>query len=332
MNADSLTMAPKRLGAALMFMAMPLAPGDACSAEAAYPTRPIRLIVGQAAGGATDVVVRAFAARLGEALGETIVVDNRPGAGGALGAVIVAKATADGYTLLAGTNGPIAISPHVMRVQYDVQRDFSPIVLFSEVPFAVVVHPSVPANTLGGLIAAAKAQPGKLLFGSSGQSGTPHLCLELLKHLTGIDIVHVPYRGGAPAQVDLMAGRVQMYCAGFPSLAPNIRAGKIRALAVAAKRRSSVMPDVPAAAEAGVSGFEVTAWNGILAPMSTPKAVVQRLYEAASAVMKNPEFRSYLEKSGAEPVLLGPEDFAKYIREESERWGRVVKAAGVRAQ
>jgi tripartite-type tricarboxylate transporter receptor subunit TctC len=306
--------------------------GVAAAADVPYPNRPIRLIVGQAAGGATDIVIRAFATRLGEALGETIVVDNRAGAGGAIGAAIVARAAPDGYTLLAGTNGPLAISPHVMQVQNDVRRDFRPVVLFSEVPFAVVVHPSVPAKTLSELIALAKSQPGRLRFGSSGQSGTPHLCLELLKHLGGIDFVHVPYRGGAPAQVDLMAGRVQMYCAGFPSLAPSIRAGKIRALAVAAKKRSNVMPEVPTAAEAGLPGFEVTAWNGILVPAKTPEAIVQRLYEAAATVMQSPEFRAYLEKSGAEPVLVGGADFAQFLRGESELWARVVKAAGIRSE
>ncbi|HYC48064.1 MAG TPA: tripartite tricarboxylate transporter substrate binding protein [Burkholderiales bacterium] len=304
----------------------------AAAGEAPYPNRPIRLIVGQAAGGATDIVIRAFATRLADALGGTIVVDNRPGAGGAIGAAIVANAAPDGYTLLAGTNGPLAISPHVMRVQYDVQRDFIPVALFSEVPFAVVVHPSVQAKTLRELIALAKSQPGKLHFASSGQGGTPHLCLELLKHLTGIDIVHVPFRGGAPAQIDLMAGRVQMYCAGFPSLAPNIRAGKIRALAVASKKRSSVMPQVPTAAEAGLPNFEVTAWNGILVPAKTPEAIVRRLHDAAAVVVKSPEFQAYLQKSGAEPLLLGRTEFGKYIREESQLWARVVKAAGITNQ
>ena len=321
----------RRLILTLAF-AVPLVACNAIAAEAPYPTRPVRLIVGQAAGGATDIVIRAFAVRLADALGGTIVIDNRPGAGGAIGAAIVAQAAPDGYTLLAGTNGPLAISPHVMRVQYDVQRDFVPVALFSEVPFAVVVHPSVQAGTLRELIALAKSQPGKLHFASSGQSGTPHLCLEMLKHLAGIDIVHVPYRGGAPAQTDLMAGRVQIYCAGFPSLAPNIRAGKIRALAVAAKARSSVMPQVPTAAEAGLAGFEVTAWNGILAPASTPDVVIRRLYEASAAVMKSSEFQSFLKKSGAEPLLVGRGDFDKYIRDESGKWARVVKAAGITSQ
>jgi tripartite-type tricarboxylate transporter receptor subunit TctC len=295
-----------------------------------YPDRPIRLIVGQAPGGATDIVVRAFAQRLSHELGQTIVIDNRAGAGGIIGAALVATAAPDGYTLLAGSNGPIAISPHVTRgLQYAPQKDFAPVALYSEVPFVVVAHPSVKATTLKELIALAKAQPGTLNFASSGQAGTPHLCMELLRYLAGIDLVHVPYKGGAPAQVDLMAGRVQLYCAGFPSLATHIKSGKIRALALAARERSPVMPQVPTAAEAGLKGFEVTAWNGLLAPARTPKAVIQALYAATAAVMKAPEFATELRARGAEPLLLGPAESSEYIRRESEKWARVVKAGRV---
>ena len=305
----------------------------ASGVHAAYPQRPIRLIVGQAPGGATDIIVRAFAKRLSDELGQQIVVDNRAGAGGIIGAALVAAAPADGYTLLTGTNGPIAISPHVTPgLQYAPQKDFAPVALFSEVPFVLVAHPSVKAATLRELIALAKSQPGKLLFGSSGQAGTPHLCVELLKYLAGIDLVHVPYRGGAPAQVDLVAGRVQLYCAGFPSLAAHIQTGKIRALAIAAPKRSPVMPQLPTTAEAGLPGFEVNAWNGILVPAKTPKAVIDRLYAATAVVMKSPEFQAELRARGAEPMLMGPADFAAYIRRESEKWAKVVKAGKVTAE
>lgn len=291
------------------------------------------MIVGQAPGGATDIVARGFAKRLSAELGQTIVIDNRAGAGGVIGTALVAQAPPDGYTLLIGTNGPIAISPHVTsKLAFDPLRDFAPVALFSEVSFAVVVHPSVKATTLGELIALAKAQPGMLLFGSSGQAGTPHLCLELLKQLAGIDIVHVPYRGGAPAQIDLMAGRVQMYCAGFPSLAQHVKAGKMRALAVAAARRSPVMPHVPTAAEAGVKGFEVTAWNGVLAPAGTPKAIVDRLHAAIVAILKQPDFAAELSAQGAEPVVLGPQAFATYIKRELDKWAKVVKAGRITAE
>jgi tripartite-type tricarboxylate transporter receptor subunit TctC len=305
---------------------------SAAAADSAYPQRAIRLIVGQAAGGASDVVIRAFASRLSDQLGQTIVVDNRAGAGGIIGAALVANAPPDGYTLLAGTNGPIAISPHITPgLQYDPMRDFAPVALYSEVPFVVVAHPSMP-GTAREVIALAKSQPGKLLFGSSGQAGTPHLCMELFKHLAGVDLVHVAYKGGAPAQVDLLAGRVQLYCAGFPSLAPHVKSGKIRALAVAAPKRVAAMPQVPTAAEAGLRDFEVTAWNGILAPAKTPKAVIERLEAAVAHVMKAPDFLTELQARGAEPLFLGPAEFSKYIRRESEKWARVVRAGKVTAQ
>ena len=298
-----------------------------------YPQRPIRLIVGQAPGGATDLVMRAFAKRLSDEVGQTIVVDNRAGAGGIIAAALVATAPPDGYTLLAGTNGPIAISPHVTPgLQYDPAKDFAAVALYSEVPFVLVAHPSVKAANVRELIALAKSQPGKLHFGSSGQAGTPHLCVELFKYLAGIDIVHVAYKGGAPAQVDLIAGRVELYCAGFPSLAPHIKSGKIRALAVAAPQRLSVMPNVPTGTEEGLRGFEVNAWNGVLAPAKTPKSVIDRLHAAIARVMKSQDFTSELRARGAEPLLLGPSEFSQYIRRESEKWAKVVKAGKVTSQ
>lgn len=311
-----------------------LALGCAVSASAPaadYPNRPIRLVVGQAPGGATDIVARVFAARWAEELGGSIVVDNRAGAGGIIGVEIAAHAPADGYTLLVATNGPIAISPHVMKkLPYEPLRDFAPVALFSQVPYVVVVHPSVKAQTLGEFIALARVQPGKINFGSSGQAGTPHLCSELLKNLTGIDIVHVPYRGGAPAQVDLIAGRVQMYCAGFPGLLPHIQAGRMRALAVTAPERSAIMPSVPTAAESGVKGFEVSAWNGILAPAGTPRSVIDRLYKATVAVLGKREFEEELKARGVERLVLGPREFAEHIKRESAKWAKVVKAGNIR--
>ncbi|HYH41869.1 MAG TPA: tripartite tricarboxylate transporter substrate binding protein [Burkholderiales bacterium] len=310
-----------------------LSAASAMGAQPTYPERPIRLIVGQAAGGATDIVARAFAKRLGDELGQTVVVDNRAGAGGIIGTALVASAPPDGYTLLVGTNGPIAISPHITpNIQYDPFRDFAPVALFSEIPFVVVVNASVKANTLGELIALAKAQPGKLNFASSGQAGTPHLCSELFKYLAKIDIVHVPFRGGAPAQADLIAGRVQIYCAGFASLAPHVKAGKLRALAIAAAERSKTMPQTPTAAEAGLRGFEVNAWNGLLAPAKTPKPILDRLYRAVAAVMKSPEFQSELKARDVEPLLVGPAEFSAYIRRESEKWGKVIKAGRITSE
>jgi tripartite-type tricarboxylate transporter receptor subunit TctC len=296
-----------------------------------YPERPIRLIIGQAPGGATDIVARAFARSLSEELGQNIVVDNRTGAGGTIGATLAANAAPDGYTLLLGTNGPIAIAPHVMhKLAYDAAKDFSAIALFSQVPYIVVVHPSTNARTLGELVALARSRPGQLQFGSSGLGSTPHLCLELLKDLAGIDMLHVPYRGGALAQTDLMAGRIQVYCAGFPALSTHVRAGKIRALAVTAPERARLMPQLPTAAEAGVPGFEVNAWNGLIAPAKTPAHIIKRLHAAVVAAANHPKFEKELEARGVEKLVLGPQEFSSYISRESTKWEKVSKAANLR--
>jgi tripartite-type tricarboxylate transporter receptor subunit TctC len=303
----------------------------AAGAGAAYPERPVRMIVGQAAGGASDIVARVYAQALAVELGQHVVVDNRSGAGGIIGAQLVAQAAPDGYTLLLGTNGPIAIAPHMMeKVGYDTARDFAPVALFSQVPYITVVHPSVQANTLGELVALAKAKPGQLQFGSSGLGGTPHLCLELLKVLTGIDMLHVPFRGGAPAQTDLIAGRVQVYCAGFPGLLPHVRSGKLRALVITAPERAKLMPQLPTSAQAGVPGFEVNAWNGVLAPAKTPPAIIARLYEATVKLSSRADYEKDLEARGVEKLVLGPKEFSAYIRAESDKWRKVVATGKAR--
>ena len=300
-------------------------------ATTVYPERPIRLLVGQAPGGATDIVARAFAKMFGEALGQNVVVDNRTGAGGTIGATLAANATPDGYTLLLGTAGPMTIAPHIMmKVAYDPLKSFETVALFSQVPYVIVVHPSTNVRTLGELVALAKANPGKLQFGSSGLGTPPHLCIELLKNLTGTDMLHVPYRGGAPAQLDLIAGRIQVYCAGFPGLSPHVRAGKIRALAVTAAERARLMPDLPTTAEAGVPGLEANAWNGVMVPAKTPAHIIKRLYEATVAVANRPDFEKELEARGVEKLVLGPDAFRKYIQRESEKWERLSKAANVK--
>lgn len=299
----------------------------ATAGAADYPQRPIRLIVGQAPGGASDIVARAYARAMSEELGQNVVVDNRTGAGGTIGAAIAAHSAPDGYTLLLATNGPIAIAPHVMeKLEYVPTRDFAAVALFSQVPYITVVHPSVNARTLGELVALARAKPGQLQFGSSGLGSTPHLCLELLKTLTGIDMLHVPYRGGTPAQVDLLAGRTQVYCAGFPALMTHVRAGKLRALVVTTPARATLMPQLPTAAEAGVPGFEVNAWNGLLAPVKTPEAIIKRLYAATVKVSAQPDFEKELEARGVEKLVLGPKEFGAYIRRESAKWAKVAAA------
>jgi tripartite-type tricarboxylate transporter receptor subunit TctC len=321
-----------RLASAVSLILFVLLPMSAWSAQPGYPDRPIRLIVGQAPGGATDIVARAFAKVLSDVLGQNIVVDNRTGAGGTIGAVLVANSAPDGYTLLLGTNGPIAIAPHLMdKLQYEPHKDFQPVALFSQVPYIVVTHPSMKAASLAELVSLAKARPGEIQFGSSGQGSTPHLCIELLKNITGIDMLHVPYRGGTPAQVDLLAGRIQVYCAGFPALATHVRAGKIRALAVTAAERARLMPELPTTAEAGVPGFEVNAWNGLLVRAGTPRTVIERLYAATVTAAARPEFEKELEARGVEKLLLGPKEFSTYIRRESAKWEKVAKAARLKA-
>jgi len=310
-----------------LFCAAALLGAAGFAAAAGYPERPVRMIVGQAPGGASDIVARVYAQALSAELGQNVVIDNRSGAGGAIGATIVSQATPDGYTLLLGTNGPIAIAPHMgEKLEYVPERDFAPVVLFSQVPYIVVVHPSVQAKTLGELAALARAKPGALQFGSSGSGGTPHLCMELFKVLTGVDMLHVPFRGGAPAQIDLIAGRIQVYCAGFPGLLPHVRSGKLRALAITAPERARLMPQLPTAAEAGMAGFEVNAWNGVLAPAKTPAAVIARLHEATVKLSQRPEYEKELEARGVEKMVLGPKEYAAYIRAESAKWRKVVMA------
>jgi tripartite-type tricarboxylate transporter receptor subunit TctC len=317
----------RKLWGAMLFFTTVLPPVAAWGALPSYPERPIRLIIGQAPGGATDIVARAFAKVLSEELGQNVVADNRTGAGGTIGATLAASAPPDGHTLLLGTNGPIAIAPHLMsKLQYDPAKAFEPVALFSQVPYVVVTHPSVKAATLKELIALAKSRPGEIQFGSSGMGSTPHLCMELFKNLAGVDMLHVPYRGGAPAQVDLVAGRIHVYCAGFPALATHVRAGKIRALAVTASERAKLMPEIPTSAEAGVPGFEVNAWNGLLAPKGTPRAIIERLYKAVVAAANRPEFEKELEARGVEKLVLGPAQFRDYIERESAKWARVAKA------
>ena len=318
-----------RSAASLVLAMLPIA---VSSASAVYPDRPIRLIVGQAPGGATDIVARAFAKVLADELGQNVVVDNRTGAGGTIGATLAANSAPDGYTLLLGTNGPIAIAPHNMtKLQYDPEKAFEPVALFSQVPYIVVTHPSVKAATLGELVALAKSRPGEIQFASSGLGSTPHLCMELFRNLTGVDMLHVPYRGGAPAQVDLVAGRVHAYCAGFPALSGHVRAGKIRALAVTASERARLMPELPTSAEAGVPGLEVNAWNGLLAPRGTPRHVIERLYKAVVAAANRPEFEKELDARGVEKLVLDPKAFGAYIEREAAKWARVARAGKLKA-
>jgi len=297
-----------------------------------YPNRPIRLIVPYPAGASTnDILGRALAPKLAEALGQNVVVDNRPGAGGNLGSDLVAKSVPDGYTVLLGTNGPIAVSQHVFKkLPYEPLRDLAPVSMFALIPYIITVHPSVPAASLKEFIALAKAKPGQLHFASAGNASTPHLCGELLKAVAGIDIVHVPYKGGALAMIDTVGGQTQMYCTGLPSVVQQIKAGKLRALAVTTLKRSPVLPEMGTAAEQGLAGFDVNSWNGFMVPARTPPAVVTALQAATERIMATPEMKTYMRQQGADIFMLGPREFGNYLRNESAKWAKVVKAANVR--
>ena len=303
------------------------------AARAAYPDRPIRLIVAYPAGASTnDILGRAMADRLTKKLGQQVVVDNRPGAGGTIGTELAAEAEPDGYTLLLGANGPMSISPHVLKLKYDPNKSFAPVTMFAVVPYVIVINPTVKARTLKEFIALAKQKPGDLKFSSAGIASTPHLCGELLKLVGGVNLLHVPYKGGAPATAALLANETQMYCAGAVGQAGGIRAGRTIGLAVTWKKRLEGLPELPSAPEAGVPDLEVASWNGILAPKGTPKAVVDKLNRTIIDIVNSPDMHGFLVKQGVEVMTLGPKEFSGFIASELDKWGKVIRKAGVKIQ
>jgi tripartite-type tricarboxylate transporter receptor subunit TctC len=294
-----------------------------------YPNKPIRLVVPFAAGGTTDFLARAIAQDLGTSMGTTVVVDNRPGAGGNIGSDLVARSEPDGYTLLLGTVGTHAINASLYKkMPYDTVKDFAPISLVASVPNILVVHPSVPAKSVKELIALAKAKPGTLAFASSGNGSSIHLSGELFKSMAEVDMFHVPYKGSGPALTDLVGGQVQLMFDNMPSSFPHVKAGRLRALAVTSAKRSPAAPDVPTIAESGVPGYEAVAWFGILAPAGTPPEIVKKLNTEIAKTLKSPEVTKRLASQGAEPVSNTPEQFAAYIKSEMAKWAKVVKASG----
>jgi tripartite-type tricarboxylate transporter receptor subunit TctC len=296
-----------------------------------YPTRPVRWISPWPPGGANDVFSRAIAQELTKSLGQPVVVENRPGAAGTIGSDAAAKAAGDGYTVVMGSSPTHAIAPSVYpNLPYDPLRDFATVTLVAVVPNVLVVHPSVPARSVAELVAYAKANPGKLNFSSTGNGTSQHLSGELFRTLTGIDIVHVPYKGTAPALTELLAGQVQMAFENLPSMLPHIQSGKLRALAVTPARRSNAVPDLPTVAEAGVPGYEASVWFGVFATAGTPKPIVERLHGDIMKALSTPELKERMAKLGAEVVGLGPDEFAKYLRQEIPKWADVVKRAGVK--
>jgi tripartite-type tricarboxylate transporter receptor subunit TctC len=297
-----------------------------------YPVRPIRLVVGFPPGGGVDTTARAIAPRLGERLGQQIVIDNRAGATGNVAAELVAKAPPDGYTVSIGSIAPLAVNPSLyVNSPVDPLRDFAPITRIGDSTNVLVVHPSLAAATVKELVALAQAKPGALNGGSSGIAGAGHLALELFNVLARVRITHVPYKGGGPAMVDLLGGNIQLIFATTASAAAHIKSGRIRALAVTTAKRSTLMPELPTVAEAGVAGFEANNWYGFVAPAKTPRSIVLRLNKEALAVMSLPEVKDTLFRDGVEVAPTTPEAFGAYMRAEHAKWTRVIRSAGIKA-
>jgi len=315
---------------AALFATILLAALPAAAAEDDYPNHTVRIVVPFAPGGSTDVVARILADKLQGELKQSFVVENRAGAGGNIGADVVAKSNPDGYTLLMGTTGVLAINNYLYKdMPFDPQRDFAHVSYTSLITNILVVNPNVPAKNVAELIALAKAKPGELTFASSGAGSSTHLSAELFKSMAGVDIVHVPYKGSSQAITDLMAGHVTMLVDNAPSSLPYVQQGKLRALAVTSLKRMPGLPDVPTLDEAGVKGYESLSWSGIVAPAATPKPVIAKLNAAIERVLAMPDVRKKFADLGVDPVGGPPEAFARHIRAESEKLGRVVKAANI---
>ena len=298
-----------------------------------YPTKPVHLIVPFTPGGSSDLLGRAIGQELAGSLGQPVVIDNVPGAGGSIGAEKAARSAADGYTLLMGHIGTLAVNPSLYpKLGYDPIKSFAPVAWVARVPNVLVVNTDVPARTLAELVAYAKAHPGKLAYGSGGNGSAAHITMEYLKLQTGTSILHIPYRGTAPSITDLLAGQVQMLFTGAPALLPHIKSGKMRALAVSSPRRLAQLPDVPTVAESGVPGtrdFSADQWYGVVAPAGTPPAVVGALNQKINEALNAPQVRKRLEFEGAEATPTTPQAFADLIASELPRWSRVVKSAQI---
>jgi tripartite-type tricarboxylate transporter receptor subunit TctC len=320
-----------------LVMAVPIAIASLLSltalparAQEDYPSRPIRFIVPVAAGGLTDILTRVIGERLQERLGQPVVVDNKAGAGGIIGMEAAARAASDGYTLAMSYIGVAAVNPSLYKnLPYDPIRDFVPVSLVANFPMVLMVHPGVPVNSVSEFVSLLKAKPGELNYGSAGNATTSHLAMELFLRETGTKMVHVPYKGAAPAMTDLLAGRL---AASFDSLTlalPQVKAGKIRALGIASRQPSALAPEIPTIAEEDVPGFEVTGWYGVLAPRGTPKPIVDKLSKEFAAIVNEPEMRAQLASRGIEPVGTDSDAFSQLLREETEKWRRVVNEADI---
>jgi len=312
------------LGLLLLASAMP------ASAQQGYPARPIRFIVPFAPGGGTDFMARLVSQKLGERLGQQIIVDNRAGAGGTVGSNLVAKAAPDGYTLLLGQVSPLAISPHLEKVPYDPVRDFSAASLLASSYHVLVVHPSLPVKSVKDLVALAKARPGQINYGSSGAGTNLFLIAELFKATTGTDIVHIPYKGTAPAVIAILSGESQMMFGGITGVLSHVESNRLRALGVTSPRRSPLLPRVPTLIESGLRGVDAASWYALLGPAGLPREILDRLSHEVAQLAANADYRAQLEKQAFEPHSTRPDEYPAFIKAELAKWAKVIKAAGIK--
>ncbi|WP_456281544.1 tripartite tricarboxylate transporter substrate binding protein [Cupriavidus sp. JZ107] len=327
------SLARRALLAAMAMLCAAAVPALSASAAEAFPSKPIRLIVPFTPGGTTDILARLVAQKAGEALGQPMVVENRPGAGGNIGAEAAARSAADGYTLLMGTLGTQVTNQFIYpRMPYDSAKDFAPVTLVANSPNVLLVNSTLPANSIGELIALARREPGKINYASTSTGGSPHLSGELLSMMAGVKMQHVPYKGAAPAMTDLLAGQVNLMFDNLPSALAQIQGGKIKALAVTGVKRASVLPSVPTVRESGLPDYEVNSWFGLLAPAGTPPERVRQLQQAVDKVLAMPDVRKRIQELGAEPGGEGSAAFAAQIKADTDKWARVIRSAGIKAQ
>jgi tripartite-type tricarboxylate transporter receptor subunit TctC len=300
-------------------------------AQSEYPNKPIRLIIGFPAGGSTDIVGRVVAQKLGERLGQTIVVENRGGAGGTIGTDAAAKAAPDGYTLTLGTTSTMAVAPGAYsKLDYDPIKSFAPISLVAVTPYLLVVNPQVPAKSLAELVALVKSQPGKLNYASAGNGSTTQLATEMLNDVTGMKMTHIPYKGNAAADLAILSNQVEVLFGSMPALLQHAKSNKLRALAVGSATRSSALPEIPTVAELGYPGFEAALWLGVLAPAGTPKPIIDKLNEELVAIAATPDFKAAMDKNGADATSNTPEQFASLIQNEVGKYGSITKRLGIK--
>jgi tripartite-type tricarboxylate transporter receptor subunit TctC len=322
----------KAFGIMMVLSVLLAFPATAAAADS-FPSKPAKIIVAFPPGAATDIVGRILAQKLADMWGQPVIVDNRAGASGTIGTDVVAKAPADGYTMLLGTLGNLAANPSLYRnLPFDMGRDFTPVSLVVMVNFVMVVHPSTPAKTVKELIALAKAQPGQLNYSSSGAGGLPHLAGELFKSMAGVDLVHISYKGSVPSFTDLLGGRITVTIDNLPLALPYIKSGRLRALAVVGPKRQPMLPDVPTMVEAGIPGYELTNWFGLMVPAGTPRDIVTRINTDVAKVLKMPDVRERLLGMAAEPVGSTPEQFSAFLKSETAKWAKVIKDGGITAE